>query len=63
MTGSIFSTSSTAVSPEERALVDEPAEHPTVVIPAADWEAFEAWINRPAETIPALVKLAKVTPP
>ena len=34
-----------------------------VTIPAKDWEAFEAWINRPAETIPALAKLAKVTPP
>jgi uncharacterized protein (DUF1778 family) len=34
-----------------------------VTIPAKDWEKFEAWINRPAETIPALVELAKVTPP
>jgi uncharacterized protein (DUF1778 family) len=33
-----------------------------VTIPAKDWEKFEAWINRPAETIPALVKLAKITP-
>jgi uncharacterized protein (DUF1778 family) len=33
-----------------------------VTIPAKDWEAFEAWINRPPRTIPALVKLAKVTP-
>ncbi len=33
-----------------------------LTIPAADWEAFEAWIHRPAETIPALRKLAKVTP-
>jgi uncharacterized protein (DUF1778 family) len=34
-----------------------------VTIPAEDWEKFEAWINRPAETIPALVQLAKVVPP
>jgi uncharacterized protein (DUF1778 family) len=25
-----------------------------VTIPAQDWEAFEAWINRPAEVLPAL---------
>jgi uncharacterized protein (DUF1778 family) len=28
-----------------------------VTIPAEDWEAFEAWINRPAEVIPALREL------
>jgi uncharacterized protein (DUF1778 family) len=33
-----------------------------VTIPAKDWEAFEAWVNRPAETTPALEKLARVTP-
>jgi uncharacterized protein (DUF1778 family) len=33
-----------------------------VTIPAKDWEAFEAWINRPAEVIPALKELAGVTP-
>jgi uncharacterized protein (DUF1778 family) len=33
-----------------------------VTIAAKDWEAFEAWINRPAETIPALTKLARVVP-
>jgi len=33
-----------------------------VTIQAKDWEAFEAWINRPAEAIPALAKLARVTP-
>ena len=33
-----------------------------VTIPAKDWEAFEAWVNSPAETIPALKKLARVTP-
>ena len=26
------------------------------------WEAFEAWIARPAETIPALADLARRTP-
>jgi len=33
-----------------------------VTIPAKDWDAFEAWINRPAKTIPGLRKLARVTP-
>lgn len=33
-----------------------------VTIPAKDWEAFEAWINRPAETIPGLADLARRTP-
>ncbi|MGP0061791.1 MAG: DUF1778 domain-containing protein [Beijerinckiaceae bacterium] len=33
-----------------------------VTIPAKDWEAFEAWINRPAEAIPGLVELARRTP-
>jgi hypothetical protein len=27
-----------------------------------DWEAFEAWINRPAEAVPALAELASRTP-
>jgi uncharacterized protein (DUF1778 family) len=34
-----------------------------VTIPANDWEKFETWLNRPAETIPSLVKLVKVIPP
>ena len=33
-----------------------------VTIHAKDWEAFETWINRPAETIPALAELALRTP-
>ena len=33
-----------------------------VTIPAKDWEAFEAWIHRPAETIPAIAELARRTP-
>lgn len=33
-----------------------------VTIPAQDWEAFEAWVNRPAETIPALAELAQRLP-
>src|SRR5258707_15592871 len=33
-----------------------------VTIPAKDWEAFEAWVNRPAEEIPALAELARRTP-
>ena len=33
-----------------------------VTIPAKDWEAFEAWINRSADVIPALKELADMTP-
>ncbi len=33
-----------------------------VTIPAKDWEAFEAWLDRPAEAIPALAELARRTP-
>jgi len=33
-----------------------------ITIPAKDWEAFEAWVNRPAEATPALVELARRTP-
>ncbi len=33
-----------------------------VTIPAKDWEVFEAWVARPAETIPALAELARRTP-
>jgi len=33
-----------------------------VTIPAKDWEAFEAWVNRPSEIVPALVELARRTP-
>ena len=29
-----------------------------VTIPARDWDAFEAWLHRPPETIPALAELA-----
>jgi uncharacterized protein (DUF1778 family) len=29
-----------------------------VTIPAKDWEAFEAWLRRPAEIVPALAELA-----
>ena len=35
---------------------------PIVTIPAKDWEAFEAWVNRPAKAIPALRELARRTP-
>jgi uncharacterized protein (DUF1778 family) len=40
----------------------EVLNRPIVTIPAKDWEAFEAWINRPAEAVPALVELARKTP-
>lgn len=33
-----------------------------VIIPAKDWDAFEAWINRPAEAVAALGELARRTP-
>ena len=33
-----------------------------VVIPAADWEKFEAWVDSPAKESPALQDLAKATP-
>lgn len=33
-----------------------------VTIPAKGWEAFETWLNRPAEDIPALSKLARRIP-
>jgi uncharacterized protein (DUF1778 family) len=32
-----------------------------VTIPAKDWEAFEAWIARPAESVQALSELARRT--
>ena len=34
-------------------------ERRIVTIPAKSWEAFEAWISRPAEAIPALTELAR----
>ncbi len=33
-----------------------------ITIAAKDWEAFEAWINRPAEAVPALAELARRIP-
>lgn len=33
-----------------------------VTIPAKDWEAFETWVNRPAETVAPLVELAQRVP-
>ena len=37
-------------------------ERRLVVISAADWEKFEAWVDSPAKEVPALRKLAS-TPP
>jgi uncharacterized protein (DUF1778 family) len=37
----------------------EMLDRSVVTIPAKDWEAFEAWISRPAEAIPALTELAR----
>ncbi len=30
-----------------------------VMIPAKDWSTFKAWIERPAEAIPALAELVR----
>jgi uncharacterized protein (DUF1778 family) len=37
-------------------------ERRIVTIPAKDWEAFEAWANRPAEEIKGLKELAAKAP-
>jgi uncharacterized protein (DUF1778 family) len=37
----------------------EVLNHAIVTIPAKDWEAFEAWLDRPPERIAALVELAR----
>ena len=36
--------------------------YPSVIIPAADWERFEAWANEPARDVPALRDLATWRP-
>ncbi|MHC1547990.1 type II toxin-antitoxin system TacA family antitoxin [Phyllobacterium sp. K27] len=33
-----------------------------VVIPAIDWEKFEAWVDNPPKDVPALRDLAKTRP-
>ncbi|EJW10451.1 hypothetical protein A33M_4427 [Rhodovulum sp. PH10] len=33
-----------------------------VTIPAKDWEAFERWVERPAEPSPSLAALARRKP-
>lgn len=37
-------------------------ERPVVIIPTKDWEAFEAWANRPAKKVAALEELARTDP-
>jgi uncharacterized protein (DUF1778 family) len=37
-------------------------ERRIVIIPAKDWEAFEAWANRPPQEIAALKDLARKVP-
>ena len=37
-------------------------ERRVVVIPAKNWEAFEAWADRPPQQIPALGELARSKP-
>jgi uncharacterized protein (DUF1778 family) len=36
--------------------------NPRVIIPAADWERFEAWASRPTQNVPALAELAASRP-
>jgi uncharacterized protein (DUF1778 family) len=40
----------------------ETLDRTVVTIPAADWAQFEAWVNAPAKTVPALRKLAAHKP-
>src|SRR5262245_13929911 len=40
----------------------EVLERNIVTIPVKDWEAFEAWVRRPAKSVSALRKLARRTP-
>ena len=51
------------VAPDSVAADGDVLNRTVVIIPAKDWETFEAGINRPTETIPALRKLAAVIPP
>jgi uncharacterized protein (DUF1778 family) len=37
-------------------------ERRIVAIPAKDWEAFEAWVDRPPQKIAALEELARTDP-
>jgi uncharacterized protein (DUF1778 family) len=37
-------------------------ERRIVIIPAKDWEAFEAWADRPSQPIAALEELARTEP-
>ena len=37
-------------------------DHRLVVIPAADWEQFESWVQSPAKDVPALRELAATRP-
>lgn len=40
----------------------ETCHRPLITIPAEDWEAFEAWVYRPAETLAPLVELVRRNP-
>jgi uncharacterized protein (DUF1778 family) len=49
--------------PRTPALIESDVLNRSVItVPAKDWKAFKAWIDRPAETIPALAELARRTP-
>lgn len=37
-------------------------ERPVVTIPAKDWEAFEAWADRPPQKIAKIEELARTNP-
>ena len=48
----------TALETAELAVLDQRG----AVIPAADWQRFEAWLERPPEVIPALAELSRRRP-
>jgi uncharacterized protein (DUF1778 family) len=48
-----------ALEAAEMDMLERPA---VIIIPAKDWEAFEAWANRPPQRINALEELARTDP-
>jgi uncharacterized protein (DUF1778 family) len=48
----------TSIEAAETAILDRSI----VSIPDEEWKAFETWVNRPAEDIPALARLARRIP-
>ena len=37
-------------------------ERRIIIIPAVDWEAFEAWVNRPPQPLPAIAAMVHKPP-